>query len=181
MGMINYALVQRRNPAKKDAPKLFYASAQKSGNLTFDELKGQIAHATMATEADVSHIVESLLKVIGDGLKAGKSVFLDKFGQFRLSLISKGSQTMKDFNTEMIRGVRILFHPCKELRPKRDALSFEQKATVSEQKASLKAKIKGEGRGEKGEVTPTKPDTGGGTGGDTKPTDPTKPGGGEGF
>ena len=174
MGMINYALVQRRNPAKKDAPKLFYASAQKSGNLTFDELKGQIAHATMATEADVSHIVESLLKVIGDGLKAGKSVFLDKFGQFRLSLISKGSQTMKDFNTEMIRGVRILFHPCKELRPKRDALSFEQKATVAEQKASLKAKLKGE-------VTPTKPDTEGGTGGsETKPTEPTKPGGGSG-
>ena len=132
----------------------------------------------MATEADVSHIVESLLKVISDGLKAGKSVFLDKFGQFRLSLSSKGAKTMKEFNTDMIRDIRILFHPCKELKPAKNVLSFEQKVTVAEQKASLKAKIQagstgtGSGSGSGGDTKPTDP---------TNPTDPAKPDTGEGF
>ena len=181
MGEINYSLVQRRNPAKKDAPKLYYASAQKTGDLSFDEIKSKIAHSTTATAGDVSLVLESLLKVMSDALKEGKAVILDKFGNFRLSFSSKGAKTMKEFTSEMIRGVRVLFHPCKELRPAKNMLSFEQKATVAEQKASLKAKLKGEVTGEKGEVKPTNPGTGGGTGGsDTKPTEPTKPGGGSG-
>ena len=181
MGKINYSLVLRRNPIKKDAPKLYYASAQKTGDLSFDEIKSKIAHSTTATAGDVSLVLESLLKVMSDALKEGKAVILDKFGNFRLSFSSKGAKTMKEFTSEMIRGVRVLFHPCKELKPAKNMLSFEQKATVAEQKASLKAKLKGEVTGEKGEVKPTNPGTGGGTGGsETKPTEPTKPGGGSG-
>jgi predicted histone-like DNA-binding protein len=154
MSKINYALVQRRNPLKKDAPKLFYATAQKSGDLTFNELKDQIAHATMATKADVSHIVESLLKVMGDGLKAGKSIFLDQFGKFRLVFSSKGVPAMKDFSTELIRNIHIVFRPCRDLKISRNELTFEQKTTVKEQKETLRAQLK-----ESKPVTPTKPET----------------------
>ena len=164
MANVFYALVKRRNPAKKDAPQLYYAAAQKSGDLTFDELKASIAHATMATAADVSHIVESLLRVMSDGLKAGKSVFLDKFGKFRLSFSSKGAKTMKEFGTEMIRGIHIVFRPSKELQISKSELSFEQKETVAEQKAALKAKINGGGSSTGG-------NTGGNTGGGDKPGD----------
>lgn len=132
MANVFYALVKRRNPLKKDAPQLYYAAAQKSGDLTFDELKASIAHATMATPADVSHIVESLLKVMSDGLKSGKSVFLDKFGKFRLSFSSKGAKSMKEFGTEMIRGIHIVFRPSKELLIRKDELTFEQKDTVAD-------------------------------------------------
>jgi predicted histone-like DNA-binding protein len=164
MSKINYSLVQRRNPSKKDAPKLYYANAQKSGDLTFSELKSQIAHSTTATAGDVALVVESLLKVISDALKDGKSVFLDQFGQFRMTLCSKGAATMKDFHTEMIKGVRILFHPCKELKPMMKDLLFEQKITVKEQKEQLRAKLKES----KPVVTPTQPETKP----DTKPTNP---------
>ena len=95
MANVFYALVLRRNPLKKDAPKLYYAAAQKNGNFSFEAIKRRIAQATMATEADVSHIVESLISIISEGLKNGQSVFLDKFGQFRLSFSSKGAKTMK--------------------------------------------------------------------------------------
>ena len=156
MANVFYALVQRRNPLKKDAPNLYYAAAQKNGNFSFEAIKKRIAQATMATEADVSHIVESLISIISEGLKNGQSVFLDKFGQFRLSFSSKGAKTMKEFTPEMIQRLRIVFHPCKELKVEKSELSFEQKTTVTEQKAALKAKINGGGS-----------NTGGNTGGDT--------------
>jgi len=167
MANVFYALVQRRNPLKKDAPKLYYAAAQKNGNFSFEAIKRRIAQATMATEADVSHIVESLISVISEGLKNGQSVFLDKFGQFRLSFSSKGAKTMKEFTPEMIHRLHIVFHPCKELRVQKNELSFEQKTTVTEQRAALKAKIEKGGSNTGGN---TSGNTGGNTGGD-KPGD----------
>ena len=164
MSKINYALVQRRNPLKKDAPKLFYATSQKSGDLTFNEIKDRIAHSTTATAGDVALVVESLLKVISDALKEGKSVILDRFGNFRLSIASKGAATMKEFSTDLIKCVRILFRPSQELKIAKTALAFEQKASVTEQRASLRAKLKES----KPVVTPTQPETKP----DTKPTNP---------
>jgi predicted histone-like DNA-binding protein len=181
MGKINYSLVQRRNPAKKDAPKLYYASAQKSGDVTFKEIKESIAHSTTATAGDVSLVLESLLTVIKEYLKQGRSILLDQFGNFRLSFSSKGVATMKEFSTEMIKNIHILFRPCKELKAIKNELSFEQKMTKVEQVAALKNKVKNglpsvpkddTGKDSQpvtgGETKPstggeTKPDTGGGT------------------
>jgi predicted histone-like DNA-binding protein len=117
MGKVNYSLVQRRNPVKKDAPKLFYASAQKTGDLTYEEIQKSISSRTTATPGDVSCVIESLLADIAAGLKAGKSVFLDKFGKFRLSLGSKGAATMKEFTTDMIRDHPHRVHSCQEPAP----------------------------------------------------------------
>ena len=166
MANLFYALVPRRNPAKKDAPKLFYAASQKSGDLTFGEIKERIAHSTTATAGDVALVVESLIKVVGDALKEGKSVFLDRFGNFRLSISSKGSKTAKEFTREMIRGVRILFRPAKELKISKTGLTYEQKESVTEQRAAIRAKLKGTAP-----VTPATPGTGGGT----KPEDKKDP------
>jgi predicted histone-like DNA-binding protein len=164
MGKLNYSLVARRNPLKKDAPKLFYASAQKSGDLTYDEIQKSISSRTTATAGDISCVIESLLADIAAGLKAGKSVFLDKFGKFRLSFSSKGAATMKEFTTDMIRGIRIIFCPCKELRLSKKDLQFELMTTKAEQKAALKAKMNG-GAATGGGTTDGK--TGDTTGGNT--------------
>jgi predicted histone-like DNA-binding protein len=166
MGKVNYSLVQRRNPVKKDAPKLFYASAQKTGDLTYEEIQKSISSRTTATPGDVSCVIESLLADIAAGLKAGKSVFLDKFGKFRLSLGSKGAATMKEFTTDMIRTIRIVFTPAKSLRLSKKDLQFELMTTKAEQKAALKAKMNG-GTATTGGSTDGKTAGGDTTGGNT--------------
>ena len=174
MSKVGYALVQRRNPAKKDAPKLFYAAAQKSGEISFKEIKESIAHSTTATAGDVSLVLESLLRVIKDHLKQGHSILLDEFGIFRLSFSSKGVNTMKEFTTDLIRNIRILFRPCKELKAIKDTLMFEEKSTRKEQIAILKAKKEGKTIDTGGGTTPVTPgkDNTGST--DLNPADPEK-------
>jgi len=182
MSKIGYALVQRRNPSKKDAPKLFYAASQKSGDVSFKEIKDSIAHSTTATAGDVSLVIESLLKVIKEHLKQGHSILLDEFGIFRLSFSSKGVATAKEFSTDLIRNVRVLFRPCKELKAIKDMLMFEQRTSKKEQDALLKAKKEGKiidmggGTTPVTPVTPGKTDTGkDNTGsGDLNPADPEK-------
>ena len=61
MANVFYALVKRRNPLKKDAPQLYYAAAQKSGDLTFDELKASIAHATMKKLEKGAELLDDIL------------------------------------------------------------------------------------------------------------------------
>lgn len=188
MGNLKYALIQRRNPQKKDAPQLFYATAQKSGDLTFEEIKQDISERTTATAGDVSLVIESLLLNIAKGLKEGKSVFLDKFGKFRLSLSSKGVSSMKEFSTDLIRSIRIVFTPCKELRFKKKDLAYEQTVSKVEQKKALKAQMNGgstAGGGTTGGSTGGNTTGGGSTtggdntgGGGTTGGDNTKPGGG---
>jgi predicted histone-like DNA-binding protein len=161
MGKVNYSLVQRRNPAKKDAPKQFYASAQKTGDLTYDEIKKEISLRTTATAGDVALVIESLISDITSGLKAGKAVFLDKLGKFRLSFSSKGVATAKEFTTDLIKGIRIVFTPCKELKLTKKELSFELAPTRKEQAAAVK-KIKN-GTEVVVPKDPEKPATGGDT------------------
>ena len=132
--------------------------------MSYEKLKEDISFSTTCTPGEVSLIIETLLRYIREGLKAGQSVYLDKFGQFRLSFSSKGVENAKDFNTDLIHGIRVVFHPCKELKPERKNIVFEKKATVTEQKALLKAQLNGGGSNTGG-------NTGGDTGGGDKPGD----------
>ncbi|MFW9624335.1 MAG: DNA-binding protein, partial [Bacteroides graminisolvens] len=39
---VNYSVVERKNPSKKDAPMKFYAQAQSSGDVDTDEMARRI-------------------------------------------------------------------------------------------------------------------------------------------
>jgi predicted histone-like DNA-binding protein len=106
-------------------------------------------------------VIESLISDITSGLKAGKAVFLDKLGKFRLSFSSKGVATAKEFTTDLIKGIRIVFTPCKELKLTKKELSFELAPTRKEQAAAVK-KIKN-GTEVVVPKDPEKPATGGDT------------------
>jgi len=77
MGKMNYSLVLRRNPAKKDEPKKYYASAQTTGVFTFQQLSERIADRSTASIADVSLVIKNLLKVMTDELQNGNTVLVD--------------------------------------------------------------------------------------------------------
>lgn len=50
---MNYSVVARKNPSKKSEPAKYYALAQASGELDFDEMCEAITGRTTCTETDV--------------------------------------------------------------------------------------------------------------------------------
>ena len=50
---MNYSVVARKNPSKKDELSKYYALAQASGELDFDEMCEAITGRTTCTETDV--------------------------------------------------------------------------------------------------------------------------------
>ena len=54
---VNYSVVERKNPSKKDAPMKFYAQAQSSGDVDTDEMARRIEKSCTVTRADVTAII----------------------------------------------------------------------------------------------------------------------------
>ena len=44
---MNYSVVARKNPSKKSEPAKYYALAQASGELDFDEMKSDRSHVVL--------------------------------------------------------------------------------------------------------------------------------------
>lgn len=138
MGKMNYSLVLRRNPAKKDEPKKYYASAQTTGAFTFQQLSERIADRSTASIADVSLVIKNLLKVMTDELQNGNTVLVDDIGTFRLGFSSKGVAKISDFSTDMIKRVHVVFYPSVALKASCTGLQFEMTTTRAIQAKALK-------------------------------------------
>ena len=59
---MNYSVVARKNPSKKSEPAKYYALAQASGELDFDEMCEAITGRTTCTETDVPHWRASFMR-----------------------------------------------------------------------------------------------------------------------
>ena len=53
---VNYSVVERKNPSKKDAPLKFYAQAQSNGDVDTDEMARRIEKSCTVTRADVNAV-----------------------------------------------------------------------------------------------------------------------------
>lgn len=115
--MVNYSLAHMSSkPGDDKAPKLFYAKAQVSGEVTMDEMAEQIAYATSLTDGDVLNALRALIKQVNLNLAAGKIVRLENFGSFQLQLCSTGAETEKKFTSANITAANIQFRPGKPIK-----------------------------------------------------------------
>lgn len=114
---VNYSLAHMSTkPGVQDAPKLFYAKAQASGEVTMDEMAEDIAYATSLTDGDVLNALRALIKQINKNLAAGKIVRLETFGSFQLQLCSTGAETEKKFTPANITEASIQFRPGRPIK-----------------------------------------------------------------
>ena len=58
---VSYSVVPRKNPAKKNEPAKYYAQAQASGELDFEELCEAITSRSTCTETDVRAAISGIL------------------------------------------------------------------------------------------------------------------------
>lgn len=87
---MNYSVVARKNPSKKDEPSKYYALAQASGELDFDEMCEAITGRTTCTETDVRAALAGIIYEAKRALKAGRIVRLGDLGSLQMGLSSKG-------------------------------------------------------------------------------------------
>ncbi len=120
-------LVQKGNPAQPEAPKKWYANAVNQGTVNKQQISKEIAGRSSLTRGDISNVLDNLIDELPKYLKAGNSVKLGDFGTFRLSVLSKGSDTAESYNTAShVKGVKVIFTPGTALKNELSEIHFEK-------------------------------------------------------
>ncbi|RGU29894.1 HU family DNA-binding protein [Bacteroides cellulosilyticus] len=130
---MNYSVVARKNPSKKSEPAKYYALAQASGELDFDEMCEAITGRTTCTETDVRAALAGIIYEAKRALKAGRIVRLGDLGSMQMGLSSTGAEKAEDFTLSMIKKSRINFRPGKGLTDITKTMAYTRVVTRSMQ------------------------------------------------
>ena len=127
---VTYSVVPRKNPAKKDESAKYYAQAQASGELDFEELCEGITSRSTCTETDVRAAISGILYV-GEAWrwKREEVVRLGDLGSLQIGLNSEGAVSVKEFSSSLITAAHIIFRPGKTLADITKILSYQQVTT----------------------------------------------------
>lgn len=103
-----------------------YAVAKSTGYCDMEKLCELISNRSAMSSADVKAVLDSLNWAMGLELRSGSIVQVGEFGNFRLSVKSKGTDTPDDFTASEITKARIVFSPGLSLRRSNDRTNFEE-------------------------------------------------------
>lgn len=129
---VKYNVVERGNPANREAPKKFYASVVSSGHKSLRQLATRISQISTVSSTDTMAVLEALLNVIPEELAAGNVVELGDFGNFWLKASSDGSDTAEEVRAGNITNLLPRFNPGKEFKKVLATVEFEKGALVSQ-------------------------------------------------
>ena len=126
---VKYNVVERGNPANKEAPKKFYASVVSTGKVNQNEVAQEVADMSTLNPGDTAGAIENFLLVITRELARGNIVQLGEFGSFWLRIESDGQETADDVRRESITNVLPRFTPGKRFQQALDVIEFEKAST----------------------------------------------------
>ena len=109
--MLMYTIYQNTRKGSTTEGK-FYARAKQIGIVDTDDIAQIIQRNCTVKKSDVKAVIEELVEVIQDKLQDSYAVKLDGLGIFRLTIASKGADTIKEFSaSKNIKTVRCRFSP----------------------------------------------------------------------
>ena len=115
--MQKFNLVQKRNPAKPDAPKKWYAVPQTREAQSIKAMTRSATENTSTAPIEMEAALDLLGKYATEQLLQGHTVKVGDLGTLRITFKSDGVENINDFNAGvMIKEPRILFTPSKEFR-----------------------------------------------------------------
>ena len=123
---VKFNVIERGNPANREAPKKFYPSIASSGRKTLRQLAGQIAQISTVSSTDTMAVLEALLTVIPQELVEGNIVELGDFGNFWLKSDAEGAETADAVRASQINGVLPRFNAGKEFKKVLATVEFEK-------------------------------------------------------
>lgn len=130
--MAKFKLSLKKNLQKKDEPGKWYAHPVVENKLDTRAVCRSVTRNTTIAPTEL----ESSFNLVCDGipslLQQGGSVRLGSLGTIRLSFGSDGANSVDGFNAAtMIKGVKVIFTPSKELMVAvKNGLSFENAGVV---------------------------------------------------
>ncbi len=128
---VKYNVVERGNPANREAPKKFYPSIASTGRKTLRQLAGRITEISTVSSTDTMAVIEAILTVIPQELASGNIVELGDFGNFWLKSTSEGSDTAEAVRAGNITNLLPRFTPGKEFKKVLATVEYEKGALVS--------------------------------------------------
>ena len=119
--------------------KKTYAVAKANGYCDMEKLCNLVSARSSISSADVKAVVDSLNWAMDLELKSGNIVQLGEFGNFRMSIRSKGADTEEEFNASHIKKARIIFSPGAGLRSTQANMHYEHEKPYAVDKADPQA------------------------------------------
>lgn len=123
---MKYRFRKIKNPQKKDDQGKWYGAPVTGNRLNTRAVCKSVTRNTTVAPTELETSFNLVCDGIPDLLKEGNSVQLGSLGSLRLSHGSMGVENIEDFNTSMIKDIRVIFTPSKELMNAiKDGLTFE--------------------------------------------------------
>ena len=143
--MIPYSIVMRPNPLHEEDPKKAYATNQVVEVLTLEKFAEHISsHGSKYDEADITAVAILITNCLVEQLLDGKKVKLGKLGDFSISLTSLGALSAKEFTSENIKGINLVFTPGSAFEDLMKKAVFTPVPTRAAQAAALAAQKDGQ-------------------------------------
>ncbi len=113
---VEFNSVGRPNPKNPAAPKKYYPSVKATGHRSLRELSKRISKMSTVSSTDTLAVLEALLQVIPEELKAGNVVDLGEFGSFWLRNTSTGVDAEEQVSARQVTNLLVRFIPSKEFK-----------------------------------------------------------------
>lgn len=115
--MYKYKLMKKRNPQKPDEPQKWYAAPMSEAALSVKAMTRAATENTTTAPIEMESAFELFMRYAVQQLQQGHTVRVGNLGTMRVSFKSDGVENIDDFSpSSMIRDVRVLFTPSRELR-----------------------------------------------------------------
>jgi predicted histone-like DNA-binding protein len=124
--MLTYKLTERGLPNDPQAPKKLYASPVSKGRKSIQAISKDLADISSLSRGDVQNVLMNLVDQIPKYLLDGQSVSLGELGSMRLSFSSEGVENEGQFNTNMVKNMKIIFTPGTMLKDAMGKAAFEK-------------------------------------------------------
>ena len=111
---INYTIVKRKNPLKKEAQELYYLNAKGLGCMKDEDFIEDMVKNTSLTRSEAETALNYLTDSLFKYLSLGFTVRLGKLGYFKITIKSKGSKTKQEATKDKLVKIAINFIPNKK-------------------------------------------------------------------
>ena len=129
---IQFNVIEKKNPQKRNQPAKYYAVAQSSGEVNFRQLAKEIAEITTVSTPDAIAALESLVMIIPRHIERGEIVRLGELGSLRVSISSEGSEKEEEVNASNIKKAKYVFKPGSELQQTLKVLKYSKTKKAAE-------------------------------------------------
>ncbi|WP_455634850.1 HU family DNA-binding protein [Parabacteroides sp.] len=138
--MINYSTYMWKSPLDEKAQEQAYAKNQVTKVMSFDDFVKHISdHNGVFTRGTVKGVVSDTCSCLVEQLLNGYKVQFGELGIFSISITSEPAATLKEFTSDNIKAVNLLFTPGADFENLRSKAEFHLVTSRAVQAASLKA------------------------------------------